>query len=342
MTTPGPAPPSVVTHDATADPPATRGRRPRCPSPPLPPAALVAGAVAAVAGPGASVAGGPSVAGAGPPVAGTEPAVPGVGHQPARGRPPAGRMRPVRRRGRGVQHQPAGAAMGHHGGRPLRPGGPRRAAGWPARTPDRRRGQPGGGGDRAADLDGLDRAGAAGSRRGHPLGRAVPARRHALSGRPHPGHGPQPVRLQPLPASIGRVRGPARPFRRRPAHRSAAVVRGGVRTRVRGHAGPERCAAALAVDGGGHRLAPHRVPAYHGRRRPARTGPDLYRPGPAADRPGTAAGAADHRGRPGPGPGRGHEGHRVARAGGRPGPGGERATASAPRAGWRWPRSPCR
>ena len=36
-------------------------------------------------------------------------------------------------------------------------------------------------------------------------------------------------------------------------------------TRVRGHAGPERCAAALAVDGGGHRLAHHRVPAHHGR-----------------------------------------------------------------------------
>ena len=114
---------------------------------------------------------------------------------------------------------------------------------------------------------------------------------------PRRGHRAQPVRLQPVPASLGRVRGPARPLRRRPAHRSAAVVRGGVRTRVRGHAGPERCAAALAVDGGGHRLAHHRVPAHHGRGRPARTGPDLRGPGPAADQPGTAAGAADHPGR---------------------------------------------
>jgi hypothetical protein len=248
-----------VTHDATADPPATRGRRPRCPSPPLPPAAMVAGAAAAVAGLG------PAVAGAGPPVAGTQPAVTGVDHQPARGRHPAGRLHDVRLRGRAVQHQPAGAAMGHHGGWSVRPRGRRRTAGWPAGTQDRRRGQPGGGGDRAAGLDGLDRAGAARSRRGHPLGRAVPARRHALSGRPRRGHRAQPVRLQPLPAGIGRLRGPARPLRRRPAHRSAAVVRGGVRTRVRGHAGPERCAAALAMDGGGHRIAHHRVPAHHGR-----------------------------------------------------------------------------
>ena len=44
-------------------------------------------------------------------------------------------------------------------------------------------------------------------------------------------------------------------------------------------------AAALAVDGGAHRLAHHRVPAHHGRRRPARAGPDLCRPGAAAGPP---------------------------------------------------------
>src|SRR5580704_799584 len=61
MTTPGPAPPSVVTHDATADPPAPRGRRPRRPSPP----AATAGPPVATAGPGVATAG-PPVATAGP------------------------------------------------------------------------------------------------------------------------------------------------------------------------------------------------------------------------------------------------------------------------------------
>ena len=129
---------------------------------------------------------------------------------------------------------------------------------------------------------------------------------HALPGRARRGHRAHPVRLQPLPAGPGRVRGPARALRRRPADRSPAVVRGGVRARVRGHAGHERRAPALAVDGGGHRLAHHRVPAHHGRRRPARAGPDLRGPGPAAGcraRPGEPAPAC--RGRAPPRPCRG-------------------------------------